>query len=152
MVINIQNILSTSQLSFAKLAVNAEIWNDAAKFTNVYYINCMKQALCTAAVIVDKTERGVCVCSKSLIPDSCEIELICIDKDFRRIGLGRKLLSHVLRNMRCMRVKTAYLWVNENNTAAVGFFTNFGFTPDGKRRKVPGDALGDELRLRIDIF
>ena len=101
-------------------------------------------------ITVDRETRGVCVCSNSMIPDSCEVEVLCIDEGFKRSGLGRKLLSHALRNMRTLRYKKAFLWVNSRNTEAVSFFIKFGFAADGKTRSAI-DSVGEEQRLWIEI-
>ena len=145
MIINIQNVLRTSQLSPELLAGIARTGEYTSQLDQNYYRECIKQALLTAVVTCDKTVRGVCVCKRSMIPDSCEIDSICIEEGFRRAGLGKKLLAHSLRNMRSLRVRTAYLWVSDDNSDALEFFTSFGFRPDGKRR-------GDESRLKIDIY
>ena len=126
MIINIQNVLRTSQLSTEILAGIAR----TGDYTVVY---------------CDKTVRGVCVCKLSMIPDSCEIDSICIEEGFRRKGLGKKLLAHSLRNMRSQHIKTAYVWVNDAYAEAVEFFTAFGFKPDGKRHN--GGS-----RFKIDIY
>lgn len=152
MIINIQNVLRTSQVSPAVLAGIASTAANTSHLDVYYYHSCMKQALLTAVVTCDKTARGVCVCRSSMIPDSCEIDSICIEDGFRRKGLGRKLLSHSLRNMRSLKIKTAYLWVNENDTESLAFFRTFGFEPDGKRRSSQNGMPGEELRCKIDIY
>ena len=152
MVISIQNVLRTTHLNYSELASTACGWNDIPLPEYYDFLHCMEQSLCTCAVIVDKEVKGVCVCSGSLIPDSCEISFICTEREHRGTGLGRKLLSHALRNMRSLRIRTAFLWVNENNSRAIGFFTDFGFSPDGKRRVSRDHTPGDELRMKIDII
>ena len=131
MIINIQNVLRTSQLSTEILAGIARTGDYTAQLDSNYYC--------------DKTVRGVCVCKLSMIPDSCEIDSICIEEGFRRKGLGKKLLAHSLRNMRSQHIKTAYVWVNDGDAEAVEFFTAFGFKPDGKRHS--GGS-----RFKIDIY
>ncbi len=152
MIINIQNVLRTSQLSPAVLAGIAHTGENTAHLDVYYYRDCMKQALLTAVVTCDKTPRGVCVCRSSMIPDSCVIDSICIEDCFRRKGLGRKLLAHSLRNMRSLKIKTAYLWVNENDADSLNFFRDFGFEPDGKRRSSQNGKPGEEIRCKIDIY
>ena len=152
MIINIQNVLRTSQLSPAVLAGIASTGQNTAHLDVYYYRDCMKQALLTAVVTCDKMARGVCVCRSSMIPDSCVIDSICIEDGFRRKGLGRKLLAHSLRNMRSLRIKTAYLWINENDGDSLAFFRDFGFEPDGKRRCSHSSLPGEELRCKIDIY
>ena len=145
MIINIQNVLRTSQLSPEILARVASTSGFTAQLDVDYYYESKKQALLTAVVYCDKTVRGVCVCKRSMIPDSCEIDSICIEDGFRRKGLGKKLLAHSLRNMRSLHIRTAYIWVDDSNSEAEGFLTAFGFRPDGKRH-------GGSSRFKIDIY
>lgn len=152
MIINIQNISHTSQLSPEFMSEVARTGDYTKHLDTDYFFNSKKNALLTAVVICDKAVRGVCVCIKSLIPDSCEIDSICIKDDFRRKGLGRKLLAHSLRNMRNLKIKTAYVWINENDKVALKFFGGFGFEPDGKRRASQSGLTGEEIRCRIDIY
>ena len=116
-----------------------------------YFQECMRYALLTAVVTCDRTIRGVCVCKTSLIPDACEVEVICIEQGYRQSGLGRKLLSHALRAMRTLKLKSAFIWVDRRNADAISFFTRFGFRPDGKSRVSQTDRKGEEIRFRIDI-
>ncbi len=108
-------------------------------------------SLLAATIVCDKTVRGFCVCESSPIPDGCEITVLYIDDGYRSIGLGRKLLSFVLREMRAKRIRTAFLWLNENNTRADEFFRKIGFETDGKQRNNIGVNDGYEKRYRIDI-
>lgn len=121
-------------------------------FTEEYLEGCIDSALLTAVITWDGTVRGVCVCCASPIPDGCEITALYIAEGFKGRGLGRKLLSHALREMRAQRYRKAFLWIDEGNVPAVGFFKKFGFEPDGKRRQSAPEAEGScEQRLRIDI-
>ncbi len=111
----------------------------------------IKSSLLTSVVVCDKVVRGFCVCDKTPIPDGCVISGIYIDEGYRGIGLGRKLLSYALREARGMKLRTVFLWVEENNREAERFFRRIGFQPDGKRRLVVPDSETYELRYRIDI-
>lgn len=111
----------------------------------------IKTSLLTSVVVCDKVVRGFCVCDKSPIPDGCVISGIYIDEGYRGIGLGRKLLSYALREARGMKLRTVFLWVEENNREAERFFRKIGFRPDGKRRLAVPDSETYELRYRIDI-
>lgn len=121
-------------------------------YNNEYFDECIAHSLLTAVIVCDKTVRGVCICNTSQIPDSCEIELLYISKDYKNKGFGRKLLSYALREMRAKRYKKAFLWVNEANKEAIDFFCKFGFLTDNKQRR---DKLSNvesyQRRYRIDI-
>lgn len=153
MIINITNV-TASTLKDGGCRLMADISaqdRHTARFSAEYYRDAAESAF-LYDIACDKVIKGVCVCRNMLIPDSCEVESLCIDAQYRRIGLARKLLSHALRDMRSMKYKSAFVWVNEANESALGFFRRFGFADDGRRRKsrINGDRA-DELRLRIDI-
>ncbi|MCM1165729.1 MAG: GNAT family N-acetyltransferase [Lachnospiraceae bacterium] len=48
--------------------------------------------------------------------------------EWRRKGMGKKLLSHTLRNMRARGCKNAVAELAEDDTAARRFYEKFGFT------------------------
>ncbi|MGN0649486.1 MAG: GNAT family N-acetyltransferase [Oscillospiraceae bacterium] len=152
MVINIENVTATAKFSGYNYSVCSEIAGES-EFTSRLGSNYFRQSAkerFMSEITVDRATKGVCVCSRSMIPDSCEVEVLCVDKGYKRSGLGRKLLSHALRNMRTLRYKRAFLWVNTRNTEAVSFFQKFGFTADGKTR-IARDSAGEEHRFWIDI-
>ena len=111
----------------------------------------MRGSLLAATVVCDKTVRGFCVCESTPIPDGCEITALYIDDEYRGIGLGRKLLSFALREMRARHIRAAFLWVDEKNTRAASFFERIGFEADGKQRHNIGADDVYEKRYRIDI-
>ncbi len=154
----ILNIKAASRLQIPEITAVFEGYTseDAANLTqtydNTYFGSCIPRSLLTAVIICDKIVRGVVVCNESRIPDSCEISALYISEPYQRNGFGKKLLSHALREMRAKHYKTAFLWVNETNTAAADFFKKFGFISDGKRQRDPernDDSY--ECRYRIDI-
>ncbi len=119
-----------------------------------FFEESMRSGLLTAIVTCDRNVKGVCVCAGSPIPDGCEITALFVDEEQRGKGIGRKLLSYALREMRSQRFKSAFIWLDEENTAAAGFLTQFCFSGDGKERKAPsadGSRMVSEMRYRIDI-
>ena len=66
---------------------------------------------------------------------------IAIDKNYRRLGVGTKLLSHAIMVLRTCNVEKITLEVNENNEGAIDFYKNFNFKVD---RIVPGYYNSDE--------
>ncbi len=153
MIINIQNLTVSPQQqeydkdAFVRIASECVF---TRRFDEKYFSFGAAKETFLMEITCDRIVRGVCVCRHTPIPDSVEVEVLCIDERFRKIGLGRKLLCHALRNMRMRRYKTAFLWINERNADALDFFVKFGFETDGKRRR-DLSCDGDELRFRIDI-
>lgn len=48
--------------------------------------------------------------------------MLFIDNDFRRTGIGKKLITFAIANLNVSKVD-----VNEQNTQAVGFYKHAGF-------------------------
>ena len=60
---------------------------------------------------------------------------IAVDKNYRRLKAGTKLLLRAISVLSLLNLDTIYLEVNENNTGAVEFYKTFNFKID---RLVPG--------------
>ena len=58
-----------------------------------------------------------------------------VDKNYRRLKAGTKLLLRAISVLSLLNLDTIYLEVNENNTGAVEFYKTFNFKID---RVVPG--------------
>ena len=60
---------------------------------------------------------------------------IAVDKNYRRKGIGRKLLIKAISLLSLLDIDRIYLEVNETNKSAVEFYKSFPFVVD---RVVPG--------------
>ncbi|OCR10752.1 GNAT family N-acetyltransferase [Helicobacter pullorum] len=56
------------------------------------------------------------------------LEFICIDKDFKQMGLGKQLMQHYLN---VVRVRKSELWVDSNNVKAIYFYEKLGYCKSG---------------------
>ena len=107
------------------------------------------------AVFADGVVRGVCSAEKyeeKGFFDTAIIHQLYIHPDFQHMRLGRKLLSHTLRNLRGKGFRQAVLFVMEGNLPAIKFYEKFGFRADGFREKNQGmitESYG--LRYRIEL-
>lgn len=146
-------ILNIKPASKTQVAEITELLNNCseASYDETRVLQLIRGSLLAATVVCDKTVRGFCVCESTPIPDGCEITALYIDEEYRSIGLGRKLLSFVLREMRAKHIRAAFLWVDVKNTRAASFFERIGFEADGKQRHNIGVKDGYERRYRIDI-
>jgi ribosomal protein S18 acetylase RimI-like enzyme len=59
---------------------------------------------------------------------SGEIRSLVVDRRFRRLGIARALLAHVLEVLRERNLLRAYAWVRTENVASANLFANLGFT------------------------
>ena len=63
-----------------------------------------------------------------------EIHDVVVSEDFRRIGLGRKLVNHMLRTGRHEGICAFTLEVRKSNEAAIKLYEEFGFRGEGLRK------------------
>ena len=66
---------------------------------------------------------------------------IAVDKNYRRMKAGSRLLSKAIAILSLLPIRTIFLEVRESNSGAVEFYKNFGFKID---RVVPGYYDNDE--------
>jgi ribosomal protein S18 acetylase RimI-like enzyme len=59
---------------------------------------------------------------------SGEIRSLIVDRRFRRLGIARALLAHVLEVLRERNLARAYAWIRTENVASANLFANLGFT------------------------
>ena len=55
---------------------------------------------------------------------------IAVDKNYRRLGVGSKLLSRAINVLSLLEIDKVMLEVNENNNSAVKFYKSFKFRID----------------------
>ncbi len=73
---------------------------------------------------------------------------IAIDKNYRRLKVGTKLLSRAIMILGNCNVDNITLEVNENNTAALEFYKSFNFTID---RLVPDYYGNNENAIVMNL-
>ena len=83
---------------------------------------------------------------------SGEIQLnnIAVREEFRRRGIGRSLLGHIIEILSPFKPEKILLEVNEKNAAARGFYRKMGFAETGVRKKyyLDDNAVLMEKNLR----
>ena len=78
------------------------------------------------------------------IGDEGELLLLGVTPDFRRRGIGRKLLDHFIEHARDSGVSRVHLEVREGNPAVV-LYRHAGFTLAGRRPKYYRGRFGGEF-------
>jgi ribosomal-protein-alanine N-acetyltransferase len=74
---------------------------------------------------------------------------LAIRHDERRIGKGRRLLSHVLDHLRSIQVNTCFLEVRESNFPARNLYESYGFIESDKIPRYYFDE--DAIIYSIDL-
>src|SRR5919106_7041809 len=69
-----------------------------------------------------------------LIVDEAHVATLAIDPEYRRQGVGKRLLAHALRYIMQDGARRSFLEVRESNIAAQEMYLKFGYEVTGRRR------------------
>ena len=92
---------------------------------------------------------GFYIASKVL--DLVEIFTIAVDEDYRKRGIGKELLSHLIEKSKESGAREIWLEVSVKNFKAIELYEKFGFEKDGIRKnyyqKLGEDAYNMKRKL-----
>ena len=100
--------------------------------------------------VIEWNEKIVAMIVSWLILDELHIATIATQPDFRRQGLGRKLLNHALLTAREEGAVRAFLEVRESNAVAINMYRSFGFVEDGRRKEYYKDNNEDAVLMSLN--
>ena len=84
------------------------------------------------------------------IIDEVHVANIAVHPDYRRLGIGRKLLAHALLHSAYKGANTAMLEVRRTNLGAQGLYKKFGFVEVGVRVHYYSDNNEDALLMNLE--
>jgi ribosomal-protein-alanine N-acetyltransferase len=84
------------------------------------------------------------------IVDEAHIATIASHPDFRRQGIGEKILLHALLDVRAEGARRAFLEVRAGNVAAQSMYRKYGFVVDGIRPRYYRDNNEDALLMSLE--
>ena len=79
------------------------------------------------------------------------INNVAVRDEFRRKGVGSRLLQRILAEGRKMGANAAFLEVRSGNSAAQALYGRCGFEPLARRRNYYSDPMEDALTMRADL-
>jgi [ribosomal protein S18]-alanine N-acetyltransferase len=85
-----------------------------------------------------------------MIVDEIHIATIATHNDFRRQGIGEKLLIHTLKSAKEEGALTSFLEVRESNRFARQMYNKFGYAEVGRRRHYYKDNNEDAILMSLD--
>ena len=85
------------------------------------------------AAKLDSKLIGYCCCWE--IEDELQIANLAVHPDFRKQGIGKKILQEILNQACQKKLKKLTLEVRESNQAALKLYSGFGFSEIGRRKK-----------------
>ena len=84
-----------------------------------------------------------------MLVDEIHIATIATHPDFRRQGIGRKLLSHTLQRASEEGAESSFLEVRESNLAAQEMYRQFGYEATGRRKRYYRDNDEDAILMNL---
>jgi ribosomal protein S18 acetylase RimI-like enzyme len=94
-----------------------------------------RSAIYQARWVVARTAHGVIGLARSSqdaqSPESRYIEAVWVAPEFRRLGVGRRLVRQLVDHERESGIKEILLWVIDSNVYARSFYSRMGFRPTG---------------------
>ena len=112
---DIERIVKIEKASFKQDAYSkTRLKNLSKKHPNDFFI----------AQLADKTVGYVIAYHKA---GKIDFDSLAVDKKYRKLGIGKKLVSFVLNRFRKKGLKKASLEVRKSNKKAIAFFQNLGF-------------------------
>jgi [ribosomal protein S18]-alanine N-acetyltransferase len=85
-----------------------------------------------------------------IVMDEAHITTIGVHPDYRRHGIGERLLTALLEEARERGVRRATLEVRETNRGAQALYARFGFMPIARRRRYYSDTDEDAIVMWVD--
>lgn len=84
-----------------------------------------------------------------LIIDEAHVATVATDPDYRRQGIGKRLLSHALLNLMQEGARSSFLEVRESNLPAQEMYRKFGYETSGRRRRYYRDNDEDAILMSL---
>lgn len=109
------------------------------------------QAECARSVLAQIKERVVGYILFWVMPDHIDIHNVAVHNSFRRRGIGRALLEHVISEGRRLNSTKVTLEVRKSNVAAQKLYHSIGFVETGLRKGYYSDDGEDALTMVLRI-
>jgi ribosomal-protein-alanine N-acetyltransferase len=113
-----------------------------------YEIKDNSAARCFVAETEDK--QVVAMVISWVILDELHIATLAVHPDYRRQGIGERILTEALRDGRQTGTRYALLEVRLGNEAAQNLYRKFGFKVAGRRPKYYKDNGEDAILMNLD--
>ena len=88
----------------------------------------------TLSFVIKANNKIIGFCIASAVHDECHLQNICVDKEFKRQGLGKSMLETLTARCEVANLKQVILEVRASNSAAQNFYKQSGFSEIGRRK------------------
>ena len=100
--------------------------------------------------VAEEVGRVIAMLLLWLVVDEAHIATIAVHPDFRRKGLGERILIHALQAAQAEGAQRAFLEVRAGNTGAQDLYKKYGFVVDGVRPKYYKDNNEDAILMSLE--
>ena len=111
-------------------------------WTRQIFLDCLRVGYVCQVCEVESDLAGYCIMSTGA--SEAHVLNLCIGHNFRRRGLGERLLSHMLGLAKNKDINTVFLEVRPSNTAALTLYDKLEFNQIGTRRDYYPAKIGRE--------
>ena len=99
--------------------------------------------------VAESQGRVVAMIVVWLIVDEVHVATIATHPDFRRQGIGARLLTHALKAVKAEGAQRGFLEVRASNETAQEMYRRFGFVQDGRRLRYYKDNNEDAILMSL---
>ncbi|MGD8567127.1 MAG: ribosomal protein S18-alanine N-acetyltransferase [Gammaproteobacteria bacterium] len=111
-------------------------------WTRQIFVDCLRVGYICQVCEMDNELAGYCIMSVGAA--EAHVLNLCIADDFRRQGLGERLLTHMLEIARQKNVGAVFLEVRPSNQPAISLYEKVGFNQIGTRHDYYPAKVGRE--------
>jgi ribosomal-protein-alanine acetyltransferase len=100
---------------------------------------------------VDAEDRLVGYAVVWTVVDQAELGNVAVDVEWRKRGVGRRLVEEALERARGRSAEECFLEVRESNRDAQALYERCGFRAIGRRRRYYSNPTEDALVMRAEL-
>jgi ribosomal-protein-alanine N-acetyltransferase len=86
-----------------------------------------------------------------VVADEAEVLNVAVERDARRRGLGQRLVTALLEELRARGARRAHLEVRASNLPAIGLYGCLGFRRIGRRSRYYVSPVEDAVTMVLDL-
>lgn len=102
--------------------------------------------------LVDEREGAVAgYIGSQTVPPEADVMNLAVAPEYRRCGIGKGLMEHLLAALQSAGTQSLTLEVRETNAAALALYTALGFSEVGRRKKYYVNPIEDALIMRKEL-
>jgi ribosomal-protein-alanine N-acetyltransferase len=110
----------------------------------------LTENLASRCWVAEADERVAAMLVAWFIVDEIHIATIATHPDFRKQGIGEKLLLHTLQSAKIEGAVSSFLEVREKNAAAINMYHKFGYVESGRRVGYYKDNNEDAILMNLE--